>query len=525
MGFVIVRLLWQFIPPLCNRVPARIAATLVGLACALVYALLAGMQLPTQRALIMLSVYAAAFLLRRRAGAWNALALAAVAVLFWHPPSVLEAGFWLSFGAVAVITATLQGVRGRPRWRQAVSVQLNITLALWPVLALFDMSMSALAPLVNLVLVPVFGVLVVPFSLAGTALGMVSQAGGAMVLGGLSLGLDLLGSLLALAGSLGPPMPGMQGAPVLLTVTVLALLLWLQPAGLPMRPLAGLLLIGLLLPRENAVPAGEFRVQVLDVGQGLAVVVETRAHLLVFDTGPAFSSGFSTASSVVAPYLQRVGARRIDRLVLSHGDRDHAGGLGQLLGLVEVSEILSGEPERVGFGASRCHAGERWLWDGVAFEFLHPGQPTALRGNNASCVLRISNPAGSALLTGDIERTVEQELVVRHADRLASRLVIAPHHGSGSSSSRAFVAATQADYVVFTAGWANRYGFPAADVMQRWADIGARALDTSSAGTLGFRFLQDGRLTGPTRYRPDNRRYWRHDSSSAADVHAVSSGD
>jgi competence protein ComEC len=245
----------------------------------------------------------------------------------------------------------------------------------------------------------------------------------------------------------------------------------------------------------------------------------------VFDTGPAFNSGFSTAAAVLVPYLQWQGEERIDRLVVSHGDRDHAGGLEPLLERMHVAEVLSGEPGRVGFDASPCRAGERWSWDGVSFEFLHPEWPTSLRGNNASCVLRISNPAGGALLTGDIEWAVERALVERHGDRLRSRLVIASHHGSRSSSSPPFVARTRPDYVVHSAGWGNRYGFPAAEVVQRWRNAGAVSLETATAGAIGFRFGRDGRLTGPSRHRAATRRYWHHGDGSASDVHTVSSAD
>jgi competence protein ComEC len=526
LGFLLVRSVWRRLPTLCNRIPAPVAGTLGGLVCAVWYAMLAGMHLPTQRALIMLGVFAGAFLLRRRAAPWHALALAALAVLVWHPPSVLEAGFWLSFGAVAIITATLRHCRRQARWRQAVHVQLGVSVGLWPILLGFGMPVSAIAPAVNLLLVPVFGLLVVPLALLGTTAGLLYPPGGAWLLGLLGTGLDWMQAGLTFAAEVGSGLvgvPGMQPATLLL-LAVMAVL-WSLPPGLPLRVLAGPLLLAFLLPREPQLSPGEFHLQVLDVGQGLSAVIETRGQVLVFDTGPAFDSGFAASSAVVLPYLQRRGRVHIDRLVLSHGDRDHAGGVAQLLDRIRVAEIVSGEPERVGFSAAACVAGDAWRWDGVSFEFLYPPPGAHLQGNDASCVLRVANAAGSVLLTGDIARQGERALLETGPERLVSTVVVAPHHGSRSSSGPDFVMATQPDHVVYAAGWANRYGFPAEDVAARWRSAGAAASNTADAGTVGFQFRISGEVIGPTHYRRENARYWRHDSGSATALHAVSSVD
>lgn len=525
IGFLFVAPLWRRVPRLCGRMPARHAASVFGLGVAFAYSLLAGMQLPTQRALIMLCVYAAAFLSRREADPWHTLAAAWILVLVWHPASIVEVGLWLSFGAVSIITAVLRHYRSRRKWQQAVAVQLAITLGLWPLLSLFGMTVSVLAPIVNLLLVPLFAFLVVPLSLIGSLLAPLSTDVAATVLETLSIGLDMLPVLLRAAGRFGWSLPGGDANGPMAVLLALAAVLWLQPPGLPIRRVAGVLLIGLVLPRVDRVPAGDFRVAVLDVGQGFSAVIETQHHCLVFDTGPEFSSGFSAASAVLLPYLGQRGATAVDRLVVSHGDRDHAGGLRLLTGRVDVVETLSGEPERLSVDAAPCVAGERWRWDGVLFEFLQPPRSAGLRGNNASCVLRVSNQAGSLLLTGDIEQSVEQWLVNRRNGALESRVVVASHHGSRSSSSGHFVEATRPDYVVFAAGWANRYGFPAAEVAARWARAGVHGLDTATAGTIGFHFRRDGGLLGPTLHRVTERRYWHHDGGSVAGQHAVSSTD
>ena len=526
LGLFSVSWTWRRIPALCARVPARLAGAVAGLMVATLYAALAGMGLPTQRALIMLVVFALAVVLRREHNTMQALATASVCVLLWHPPSVVSAGFWLSFGAVAAILAAIPWTRGSAVWYRAAQVQLAITLALWPILMAFGMPASGAAPLVNLILVPVFGLVLVPMTLLSVLLLLSVPAAGDWMLRQLGELLDLVRWGLEMVARL--PLPDLAptglGTPELVLL-VLAVGLILSPPGFPLRWLA-LPMLGLLwLPRAAHLSPGEFEVHLLDIGQGLGTVVETRRHTLVFDTGPEYPSGFSAAAAVIQPFLAKRGRRRIDRLILSHGDKDHAGGVAHLLSGLAVEKVQSGEPERVGHGAERCVAGERWRWDGVDFEFLHPRAEAELSGNDASCVLRISNNAGSVLFTGDIGKGVERLLVRRMPEKLASRAVVAPHHGSLSSSGAKFVAATAPDYVLYSTGWANRYGFPAPRVAARWLAAGAQALDTAPMGTIGLRFSSDGSISGPTAHRLGNKRFWWHDSGLAEPMHAVSFGD
>lgn len=526
LGIFAVSWLWRLLPDLCARVPACLAGTVAGLFAAGVYAALAGMGLPTQRALIMLVVFTLGLFLRREKSSAHALAIAAVLILMWHPPSVMSAGFWLSFGAVLAILSALRWSQGKGILYRAVQVQLAISLALWPLLMAFGMPVSGMAPLVNLLLVPVFGFVVVPFALLGAFILMLDHDVGGWVLrplGGLldwiRLGLDQAGRL---------PLPDLGasgfGLPELMALLA-AMALILSPPGIPLRWMALPLLTISWLPRAPHLSTGDFEVHLLDVGQGLSTVVETRSHTLIFDTGPQYVSGFSTAAAVVNPFLARRGRRRVDRLVLSHGDKDHAGGIGFLLQNLDIREVQSGEPQRLGFNAGPCISGEKWRWDGVDFEYLHPSADSALSGNDASCVLRISNPAGSVLFTGDIGTRVENQLVRSKPDKLKSHAVVAPHHGSRSSSGARFVAATDPVYVLYATGWANRYGFPADPVADRWRETGAFGLDTAVMGTISLRFLADGSILPPTGYRLENKRFWWHNSGLVEPVHAVSSGD
>lgn len=515
--------IWRRIPRLSEWLPARIAATGFGFAAAGFYAALAGFGLPTQRALIMFAVLAAGILLRRQTRVGHSLAVAACLVLLWHPPSIVDAGFWLSFGAVAAIVATLAWTRSRPLWFKAVAIQLGVTVGLWPLLLVFGLPVSALAPLINLLLVPLFGVLIVPWSLLGGLLALPAPSLAALGVEPLGVVLDYLQGLLASAAALALNLPAGTGTGIMAVGLFVALML--LPPGIPLRWVALPLLVLPWLPRQPLVENGDFHLHLLDVGQGLSVVIETRRHVLVYDTGPAYQTGFSTAEAVVLPFLRHRGRPSVDRLVASHGDSDHAGGTTTLMQAISVADFVSGEPERIGGGARACLAGDSWQWDGVEFEILHPTEIGEFSGNNASCVLRVANAAGAVLLTGDIEASIEHRLLRRQPERLAADVVVAPHHGSLSSSSEALVNHSGATHVLFARGWANRYGFPRAEITARWANAGSLIHDTALAGTLSFAFQSDAGLLGPVAYRRASKRYWMHDVGSAKPSHAVSFDD
>jgi competence protein ComEC len=517
---------WRRIPALCARLPARVAGGVAGVVAAAAYAALAGMSLPTQRALIMLLVFASALLARRANDRLHALAIALVAVLVWHPPSVIAAGLWLSFGAVAAILAALTFDRTASGWRLAVRIQLAISLLLIPLLAVFGLPISRVAPLVNLLLVPLFGLIVVPLGLLGSLLAVSAPRIGDWLLGQLGTLIDWMADGLAWVGTLPGSTTDLSGLGVVdLLAMLLALGLLMAPPGFPLRWMGIPLFATALFARVPQLSSGDFEIHLLDVGQGLSAVVQTRQHTLVFDTGPEFRSGFSAAAAVVAPFLAQRGIHRIDRLVVSHGDNDHAGGLRQLARRIDVGQVQAGEPDRIELRSQPCIAGDSWQWDGVAFEYLHPPLQHRYAGNDASCVLRVSNAAGAVLLTGDIEQRIERMLAESTPEKLRSHAVLAPHHGSRSSSSAEFVRATNPVYVLYAAGWANRYGFPASDVDLRWRAAGVIPLSTARRGTIHLHYGDDGVVSGPRAFRDTARRFWWHNSGAAEQSLAVSSGD
>ncbi len=516
-GMLLGRLWWRRSARLCQWLAAERAGAVIGLMAAVAYAALAGFSIPTQRALWMSLLLLGGIAIGRPPGHRSSLALAMLAVLLWDPAAVLAPGFWLSFMAVTVILITLGG-RLRPAGAVSglVAVQGAVTLGLAPLLLTWDLPVSPLAPLVNLLLVPLFGLLLVPAALSATLAVLGSPPFGEALYGWLGIALEWLWQGLALAdtGAADWPMASgfnLPGWGIALLGAGGALLL--APAGIPGRIL-GLVPMALLVwpPAAERPDHGDYWFDLLDVGQGMAAVVQTRRHVLVFDAGPRHAGGFDAGRTLVAPFLRWRGVTRIDRLVLSNGDRDHSGGAAGLLASLPATRILSGEPGRIALTrVARCRAGEEWRWDGVVFRFLHPGKGEDWRGNDASCVLRVEGPGGRLLLTGDIEERGERALVSSAASLLRAELVVVPHHGSATSSSPALVAAVAPRWALVSAGHGNRYGFPRPQVVARWRAAGARLLTTAEEGAIGFRVCADGPIVGPTGWRRQRGRYWNRD--------------
>ncbi len=507
---------WRCFPQLCCRWPARVAAAPFAMFAALVYAAMAGFSIPTQRALIMLLIVMLGILFRRSADPARVLGLALLAVVLWDPLSVISAGFWLSFGAVAAILFLAHRGAGRFLW---LWLQLGIFLALAPLLVWQQLPVSIFSPLVNLLAIPVFATLIVPLSMAAVVLQLVYLDLGQLLMSITGWLLDWVLVLLD-AVALWSPVLRWEAVPVELLVflgVTAAPTLWLMMKR-SWHPLWQLSLFSILLlclvlyaKRTPAPLPNHYRFTLMDVGQGLSVVVRTARHVLVFDAGPRFPSGFNTGSAVLLPYFESRGIRNIDKLILSHNDIDHIGGVPDLLQNLQVEETLSGEPSSPGLGSDvrRCVAGEIWWWDGVRFEILYPPAGADLEGNDASCVLKVSVGRDSVLITGDIERKGEEWLLKFAPDRLKNRIVVAAHHGSASSSSEEFVDAVWPRYVLFATGRGNRWGFPREEVVDRWHTTGASALSTATEGAIEFDLGED-EVARPISWHSSARRYWHN---------------
>lgn len=506
--FFVARKLWCLAGVPFHWPAPRVAAVFALLA-ALVYALLSGFQVPAQRAFLMVAVWMMAVLWNGRPDPWRVWSLALLVVLALDPLSVLTAGFWLSFGAVAWLLYLGTGRHASmPRWKKAIYLQAGLITGLTPLLWVWFGQVSLVAPLANLVAIPWTGFLVVPPLLLGLLFVPLFEPVATLFLQLAGFSLDVLWHLLEWLADLPDivwyPAALPAGYQLLMIVAIAGLL---APRFLPVKLPAIVLLIPVMLYQQARPESGDLWFTLLDVGQGLAVVIETRHHVLVYDTGPSFRSGFDTGEAVVAPYLRSRGYAGIDTLVISHSDNDHAGGSASLLKLVGIGDVMAGEPGQVETrAATACRSGQHWIWDGVRFEMLSPA--TDRSGNNASCVLRLETGHGiSVLLPGDIEKATERRLLQGHAERLQADILVAPHHGSRTSSTPGFIAAVQPQVVLFPVGYRNRFGFPKEDVVQRYRLSGAQMMQTAEAGAIRIRLKRHQPLQ-PGGWRESNHRYW-----------------
>ena len=484
--------LWWLLPWLGRWLPRPQAAAIGALAASIGYAAVAGFALPTVRTVLMIAVVVLARLLRRRVGVAESLALAAVAIVLVDPLSVLGAGFWLSFGGVAWLVWCLPQAREEPLLRGFLAAQWVVTLGLLPLTAILFGQASLAGPLANLVAIPWWSLVVVPLALIGTGLEALHAGWGSGAWRAAAWCFDLAWPLFGWLASSRFALWWLPEAGWFALPLALAGAFWLLlPRGVPGRPLAALCLLPLLWPDRGLPRHGEAEVVVLDVGQGLSLLVRTSGQTLLYDAGPAVPQGFDAGERVVVPSLQALGVGRLDAVVVSHGDSDHAGGLAAVQRRFAAPVLFAPQGSGVE-AAAPCIGGIGWEVDGVRFRFLHPDVHFPYFGNEASCVLRVETRHGAVLLTGDIGEVIERNLVRTQADALRAEVVLAPHHGSGGSSDPALVAATGAEHVLVAAGHGNRFGHPDDAVRARWEAADARMWVTADAGALRVRLRGGG---------------------------------
>ena len=506
---LMVRAAWWAFPALTRYWPAPVSAALAGVAGAFAYAVVAGFALPTVRTALMIGVVAAARLLRRPTSAAESLTFAAVAVVLVDPLALLGAGFWLSFAGVAWLVWCLPATRTSAPGgiaRDFAAAQGVATLGLLPLGVLLFGQASLAGPVANLIAVPWWSLVVVPLSLAGLGLETIAQGAGgwAWRLAGACFDFSwplfrwLSGSELALVWL---PESKWFAAPL----AIIGAFWCLLPRGLPGCGLALVLWLPLLWPDRGLPRSGEAQLTVIDVGQGLSVLVRTASGAVLYDMGPAVPEGFDAGERAVVPALRALGVRGVDRAIVSHGDNDHAGGLAAVRRAIPIRRLFAPDGSEVP-GAAACVAGAGWVQDGVRFRFLHPTPYFPYLGNEASCVLRVETDHGVALLTGDIGEVIERELVRRDRGLLRANVVLIAHHGSGGSSDPAFVSATGARHALVSSGYGNRFRHPKDAVVQRWRDAGAQVHGTATGGALTV-WLQPGGTRIETR-REAQPRLW-----------------
>ncbi len=516
IAFFLFRLLFAAVPQLPLLFPSHKAAAVMAMLCAAFYSLMAGFSLPTQRALLMLTVLLVAIILQRRVQALNVLSLSLLLVLIIDPISILSAGFWLSFAAVAMIMYILLLRSHKDGWTEsgmfkAVNMQWKLSLMMAPATLLFFQQIPVSGPVANLVAIPVVAFLIVPLVLLASLSFLLF--GGSFVEQTLfrlaDIVLQLLWSLLESLAMTTEVLPfSVEHSATALAGIIFTVLVLMLPAGLKLRKLALVGLLAFIFPihtERTELHEGEFRMVLLDVGQGLSAIIMTGHHALVFDTGARFSKRFNAGDAVVLPVLKSLSISSLDTLIVSHGDNDHSGGAAKVLAGLEVRQVITNEMIS-GTETIPCRAGMQWQWEGVLFRLLHPDNEGMTTGNNASCVLHVQSSFGSILLPADIEKKAEREIISRYPDALRSDILVAGHHGSNTSSSDDFINAVSPELVLFPAGWMNRYHHPAKKVLHRLTNRQIESMITGECGAITIRVAEAG--ISAKSWRQSNRRIW-----------------
>jgi competence protein ComEC len=531
MAYAICFALWRRSSVLPLRLPAQKAAVLAGFLAAFAYALLAGFEIPAQRTLYMLGVAALAVWLGRATQGRAVLALALFVVLLLDPWAVLSAGFWLSFGAVGLLFYISAGrlARARPinEWGRA---QWAMTIGMIPALLALFGQFSLISPIANAVAIPLVSFMITPLALIGSLpdeLGLLSR-----------LPLEAsawLGHILLIFLQKLSTLPGavwqQHALPLWSVVLALCGMAWMYlPRGFPGRWLGLCACIPLFLNVPERPAPGAAKITVLDVGHGLAVHIQTVGHDMLFDTGPAYSPTANAGNRVIVPYLRALGVRRLDTVLLSHADKDHAGGSSSLLAQIPTGVLAQSfvhedrglwpEMHRV-----TCAQDWKWTWDHVDFEVLYPPMSLLyaaqagqrISSNHRSCVLSVRAGGRSMLLTADIETPDESHLLKEKSLAFPVDIMTAPHHGSASSSSEAFVRVARPSWVIYTVGYRNRFGHPKPDVVERYRDVGAKALRSDDDGAVIVDLDAEGVRIAVQREAA--RRYWHDMRTAGSDNH------
>ncbi|MFV2060672.1 MAG: DNA internalization-related competence protein ComEC/Rec2 [Gammaproteobacteria bacterium] len=529
--FFISRWLWGYYSIGVEIIPSPKVAAILAIISAVIYSGMAGFSLPTQRALIMLCVIMISILLDVRAQSWKTLAIALLLVLIFSPFAVMNPGFWLSFFAVAVILYFSKSTKFNNKLVSSLYswglIQLVIAIGLLPFVLLFFKESSIISPIANLVIVPVFSFIIVPLVFIAGCLVFIFPFLSKIFFSIVIFILDKVWFFLEYLSELN--FASFQINYLTVSAFLLACIgvgLVFLPKKFPTKYLAPVFFIPIFFSKITPPDFGTAKITLLDVGQGLSAVIQTQRHTLVYDTGPRYSESFNTGRTVVIPFLKISGISKVDTIIISHGDNDHIGGLKSIIESIEVDSILTSVTTKVKsrirknkkISIENCYNDNQWLWDGIKFQIIHPGIDSELKNNNASCVLKVSTIAEesdsakqtySILLTGDIEAEAESEIIDNDTHNIKSNIVIAPHHGSKTSSTEEFVTRINPDYVLYPVGYRNRYQFPTDVVSQRYRSQGVAEYSTSEYGAISFD-LNASKLKKPELYRVSQRRFWHN---------------
>jgi competence protein ComEC len=505
--------LWRRSTRLTLLFPAKHAGASAALITAFIYSALAGFSLPTQRACIMLSVGIMVLLSKRKINIWHSWSLALLLVLIINPLSIVTESFCLSFSTIALI---IYGMQGRlcmhGIWWKWGRVQWVIGIGLMPLSLYLFQECSLISFVANTLAIPWLGFLILPFCFLSSMLIGIFPACSVLLLMIANKNLGLLWSILSSLSHLSfatwqYSMPNH----FILILSLFAIILLLVPAGMPGRWLGLVGLFPFIFYQPLEPQAGSVWLTMLDVGQGLSLVVQTQHHVLVYDAGPRYDANNDMGERVVLPYLRTLHLKKIDMLVVSHGDNDHIGGAFSLLKSLPVFSIKTSVPKAIVTPfTSYCLAGESWEWDQVHFSFIYPAKEQLNMRNDSSCVLRIDNGEKTILLTGDIEKQAEKNLIQTVYPLLHADIISAPHHGSQTSGLKSFIEAVHPTFVLYGTGYDNRYHFPHRTTVAAYKNLAATQLNTAQTGAIQFKINKGQNVLNADLYRVQHARYWFH---------------
>lgn len=511
---VVLRFILRLIPN--NKIAHAPILAILSTAICLGYGLVAGFAVATQRAIVMMLALLLATLLKRKTNAWYSFSGALLLVIIWDPLSILSVGFWFSFVAVAFLLYAVNISRAK-NIKQKIYVwmhpQIVLSIGLLPLSLLFFAKTSLIGPIANLIAIPWVAFTILPMGfIAILIIPLLPNVSVAL----LHFAANSFSYLLPVLNKLAQVPTIIFTIPdnnlfLIIACALIGSLWLLAPRGVPLRAIGILGFLPLFFTPKPVVPYGEVDFTLLDVGQGLAAVVRTKSRVLIYDTGAKLGE-FDLGKNVVVPYLHSLGIDNIDTLLISHADNDHVGGAESILAKIPVQNIIASE-ENIIVNQQNilCKSGMSWHWDGVEFNILHPSHEFYRKRNDRSCVLMIKAKGQKVLLTGDIEKSSETELINAYGDYLKSSVMLVPHHGSKTSSSEGFIDTVQPEYALIPVGYKNRYGHPKEEVLARYRARNIKLLSTEKDGAINIRLGQDIRTQ---LYKLQHRRFWYFDTTN-----------
>lgn len=506
--YCLTHLMFRFYPWIYLQIPKQKIASLLAFSGAFFYSGLAGFSYSTERALIMLACILLQHWLSWKPSYLDSVSMALVIILLLSPVAILDTGFWLSFSAVATLGYALVYQENRSSlWWKWGRAQWACSVGLLPITAWYFKQISLMSFFANLIAIPFVSFITVPISFIGILVCLINFPVGKIIL---SLNLELFNFLFKLLSFMSNLTYSSYTISVpnlyILFLSMIASILILTSRTISLKLLGCLFMFPLFIYQLPSPKFGDAKITQLDVGQGLATIIQTAKHTLVYDTGPHYGKYADAGAMVALPYLKYNRIKKIDKLIVSHGDSDHMGGAMSILKEFPGTPLLTSATHKFkNFNPILCHVGQSWVWDGVRFEILYPEKNAPYKANASSCVVKVSTKKYSALFTGDIPKKVEKQLIVSNSAKLQSNILIVPHHGSKTSSSLEFIQQVKPSVALFSYGYRNRYRHPASSVIDRYLSLGITNENSVDSGEIDV-YLSD-RIAVQS-YRKQNKHIW-----------------